>query len=133
MHIFNYGSPFILTLLGRDRGEGLILITTLGTPRNIMQVAECVNIEDVREARCDEQVLNERGKHVPWVAVEEGREEIDTYFTNGQAPPKIAIRLHSPNVDTNAAIKTPFVPLNKDVTLSPTVVEVVRLMDCNSE
>jgi len=36
-------------------------------------------------------------------------------------------------VDTNAAIKTPFVPLNNDVTLSPIVGAVERLMDCNSE
>ena len=44
-----------------------------------MQVTEGVNIEDIREARREEQVLNEGGKHVPWVAVEEGGEEIDAY------------------------------------------------------
>lgn len=44
-----------------------------------MQVTEGVDIENIREARREEQVLNERGKHMPWVAVEEGGEEIDTY------------------------------------------------------
>jgi hypothetical protein len=36
---------------------------------HIMQVTECVNIEDVRETHCDTQILEETGEHMPGVSL----------------------------------------------------------------
>ena len=35
----------------------------------IMQVTECVNIEDIRETRCYAQILEETGEHMPGVSL----------------------------------------------------------------
>lgn len=35
----------------------------------IMQVTECVNIENVCETHCDAQILEETGEHMPGVSL----------------------------------------------------------------
>lgn len=37
---------------------------------HIMQVTECVNIEDIRETRGQAQILEETGEHMPGVSLE---------------------------------------------------------------
>lgn len=72
-----------LALLGRDRRQRFRLVAALGTPRDIVQVAEGVDVEDVGEAWRQAQVLEETGEHVPWVAL---NRSISTERTETQAP-----------------------------------------------
>lgn len=46
-----------------------------------MRVAESVNVEDVDVGRREEQVLDERGEHVPGVEEEEGDDEVQDVCT----------------------------------------------------
>jgi len=76
------GGISVLALRGGDGWKCFSLIATLGTPRDIMQVTECVNIEDVRETHCDTQILEETGEHMPGVSVEERRDEVNPECRN---------------------------------------------------
>lgn len=42
-------------------------VVTLGTPTDIVGVTECIHVQDVDETGCHEDVLDETGKHVPWI------------------------------------------------------------------
>jgi len=47
-----------------------------------VQIAECIYIEDVGEAWCETEILEETRKHVPWVTIEERCCEVDTECRN---------------------------------------------------
>lgn len=68
----------IVGLLSGCRGESFGLVGTLGTPRDIVPVAERVDVENVDVRRHDEQVLGEGSEHVPWVQVEERSDIVQT-------------------------------------------------------
>lgn len=49
-----------------------------------MQVTERVDVEDVYEARRQQKVLQETREYMPWVAVKQGREEVDAWLGESQ-------------------------------------------------
>lgn len=64
--------------LGLGCGKNIGLVGSLGTPRNIVPIAEGIDVEDVGIRRGDEQVLWERVEQVPWIEVKEGGDDVET-------------------------------------------------------
>ena len=53
-------------------------VVSLGTPRDIVQIAEGVDEQDIDVGREQEEILHERVQHVPWVEEHNGRDEVET-------------------------------------------------------
>lgn len=68
----------ICPLLRSRRWKRIGLVRSLGTPGNIVPVGECVNHQDVDVRGHHQQVLKERGEHVPWIEVEERGHKVQT-------------------------------------------------------
>lgn len=57
-------------------GEFLRFVVAFGAPGDVVGVAKGVDVEDVEVGGCEEEVLDERGDHVPGVEEQYARDEI---------------------------------------------------------
>lgn len=71
-----------------------------------MQVAESVDIEDIRETRSEEEILRETRDHMPWVALKKCKAGLHksasrTYVENGGKEVDTEGRYHRDNKSAN--------------------------------
>ena len=64
--------------LGLDGRKEVNGVAALGSPRNVVQVAEGIDVQDVDEGGGEDEVLDEGVEHVARVEVEERGKEVDT-------------------------------------------------------
>lgn len=67
-----------IILLGLSLWQCLTLVRSLGTPRNVMPVAEGVHHEDIDRAGHTTKVSPRGGEHVPRIHIKEASNEVDT-------------------------------------------------------
>jgi len=66
-----------IVLLCLSFGQSLTLVGSLGSPRDIMPVAESVHHQNVYRARHSTEVGPGRSEHMPGIHVQEARHEVD--------------------------------------------------------
>lgn len=64
--------------LNRSRWQGVGFVGALGSPGDVVPVAEGVHHQNIDVRRHQQKVLAEGGEHVPWVEIEEGSDEVKT-------------------------------------------------------
>ena len=78
IHFLDHVAFAIGSLLRFRRGESVGFVSALGTPGDIVPVAESVDHEDVDVAAHQQEILAEAGEHVPWVEVEEAGDVVQS-------------------------------------------------------
>lgn len=78
LNLLNHDFLVGCVLDNMSRGQGLVGVGALGSPRNIMPVVEGVDHQNIDVRRLQNQIDGERMEHVPGIQVEEGSHKVET-------------------------------------------------------
>lgn len=67
----------LATRLGDGSGQFFRFVVSFCTPGDVVSITEGVDVENVDICRCEEEVLEERGEHVPRIKEHEGSDEVE--------------------------------------------------------